>query len=356
MNGSYRFALTVTDGNSHISLLFSQDTAAKLYRACRAFAFDDKVHYRINLFRFRNRLAGLRYAEPENDALRELYSFFCRSVNGRYFAVCSGDIAGSQLMLQVLRTLALHNREEPGAVTEEKIGLLANYDRTAVGLVVRKAGQAGTARRRCRYCGRSYPDTTFRSRAHTISEALGNKTLFTNDECDGCNTRFCRTIEIEFINRLSHLFPVYNIAGKNGSRQLRGRDYTLCRLETDKKAMPIVLSFSDATVGRKYGECPTDLTLYARSRAREWRPRNIYRFLCKFVIGSLDNRLLRYFGRTIEWINGRNFREILPLVCVEGLASPVRQPLLYIYRRRRNENLRPICSPVFIWSTAPIRS
>ncbi len=48
----------------------------------------------------------------------------------------------------------------------------------------------GTDARRCRFCDRDSADATFRTAAHAIPELLGNKTLFTLEECDQCNAFF----------------------------------------------------------------------------------------------------------------------------------------------------------------------
>lgn len=50
-------------------------------------------------------------------------------------------------------------------------------------------------RRVCRFCRRTDAAVSFRARAHAVPEALGNKTLFTNYECDECNHKFGTTIE-----------------------------------------------------------------------------------------------------------------------------------------------------------------
>src|SRR5688572_6739953 len=52
----------------------------------------------------------------------------------------------------------------------------------------------------CRFCGRGKPDVTFEFDAHAIPEALGNKSLYTNCECDSCNQKFGKGIENDFGN------------------------------------------------------------------------------------------------------------------------------------------------------------
>lgn len=40
----------------------------------------------------------------------------------------------------------------------------------------------------CRFCG-TRESSRFRKLAHTMPEALGNKWIFSRDECDDCNTQ-----------------------------------------------------------------------------------------------------------------------------------------------------------------------
>jgi hypothetical protein len=42
----------------------------------------------------------------------------------------------------------------------------------------------------CRFCHKSYPETSFTKAAHAIPELTGNGTLFSRYECDSCNARF----------------------------------------------------------------------------------------------------------------------------------------------------------------------
>lgn len=42
----------------------------------------------------------------------------------------------------------------------------------------------------CRFCNIDYKHTKFRKKAHSISESIGNKKVFTLDECDYCNEFF----------------------------------------------------------------------------------------------------------------------------------------------------------------------
>lgn len=49
--------------------------------------------------------------------------------------------------------------------------------------------------RRCRFCGQDSSQTSFIHDAHAISNLLGNKSLFSPNECDDCNRRFGQQYE-----------------------------------------------------------------------------------------------------------------------------------------------------------------
>lgn len=82
--------------------------------------------------------------------------------------------------------------------------------------------ELGDARDRvCRFCGQCEPETTFRLKAHAIPEALGNKSIFTNYECDQCNQAFGKGIENDLGNWSKPSRTFARISGKNGVPTLK---------------------------------------------------------------------------------------------------------------------------------------
>lgn len=77
----------------------------------------------------------------------------------------------------------------------------------------------------CRICGRSTPRTTFRTRAHLIPKALGNRELFTNEECDECNTALGSRLEDDLVKLLGPVRPFLPVRTAPGGATHRvGRD------------------------------------------------------------------------------------------------------------------------------------
>lgn len=66
---------------------------------------------------------------------------------------------------------------------------------------------------RCRFYGGHAPERTFGNKAHTIPEMLGNKAMFSKDECDNCNSEFSK-LENHLSALLAISRPLTNVRGK----------------------------------------------------------------------------------------------------------------------------------------------
>ncbi|MDA0991418.1 MAG: hypothetical protein O3A51_11790 [Verrucomicrobia bacterium] len=69
----------------------------------------------------------------------------------------------------------------------------------------------------CRFCGCTDPKN-FRMKAHTFPEALGNKRVFSLNECNECNSKFGR-YEDALAKAIGPLLTLGGVHGKNGVRQ-----------------------------------------------------------------------------------------------------------------------------------------
>jgi hypothetical protein len=70
--------------------------------------------------------------------------------------------------------------------------------------------------RRCRFCGKTEPEVSFRNDAHALPECTGNKSLFTYYECDVCNKAFGDGCDNDFGNWSLPMRTMSRIRGKNG--------------------------------------------------------------------------------------------------------------------------------------------
>jgi HNH endonuclease len=149
--------------------------------------------------------------------------------------------------------------------------------------------------RRCRYCLKTRPETTFAQVAHTIPECLGNRTLISLDECDQCNQRFSQTFEDDFDKFTQPMRTMMGVRGKNGvpvfkSRDGKGRvqlDPTRKHFTIEEQGMAAILSDDEA-----------NKTLELTLKGRPYVPLEVYRCLVKMAFGVLPDEELEPFDLT----------------------------------------------------------
>jgi len=174
-------------------------------------------------------------------------------------------------------------------------------------------GESDRTKRVCRYCQRSMLEVTFRQKAHTISESLGNKTIVTNTECDVCNNKYGSIIERDFANYHQFFRLFYNLKDKDDVG-VSNSNYTLTH--TSEKSMTIGITLTDEQIkemeerearGDKEVVLPLDsgLTIV---------PVNVYKALCKYSLGILPDDICTQYKSTVEWFDEKRIFPILPKV------------------------------------------
>lgn len=185
--------------------------------------------------------------------------------------------------------------------------------------------------RTCRFCGKSEPDVKFSSKAHAISECLGNKSLICNEECDDCNDIFSKTIEPDIAHMLSFLLTLHSIQGKRGLRKTTGKNF---KMSLDKST---AIDNNIGTLKIQFDrDFPTDFDDFIKNKLPidtsnlKFTPQNVYKCLCKYVISILDNGVLPYFQDTIKWINNKTRYCKLPIVAFGNTATIHSAPILLV--------------------------
>lgn len=198
--------------------------------------------------------------------------------------------------------------------------------------------------RTCRFCGKSEPDVKFSSKAHAISECLGNKSLICNEECDDCNDIFSKTIEPDIAHMLSFLLTLHSIQGKRGLRKTTGKNFKMSldkSTATDNNIGTLKILFDR--------DFPTDFNNFIKNKLPidtsnlKFTPQNVYKCLCKYVISILDNAVLPSFEDTIKWINNKTRYCKLPIVAIGNSATIHSEPILLVSIRKKDNYNNPYC-------------
>lgn len=199
-----------------------------------------------------------------------------------------------------------------------------------------KLGEIDKNKRVCRFCGKSVSEgATFNKIAHSISEALGNKTLVFNEECDICNEYFGKDIEnalITYLNVFRIFFGILN--KKNEIPKIKGKNFEY--FNDGNKSL--YLKFIDDNSSNTNPASPlTDIPLIFFEKIRF---QNIYKALVKFALSSLEQIDKIKFSKTIKWLRNDIFEKKLPKI---GILADYhffkKEPSIIVYLRK-NDNKR----------------
>lgn len=286
--------------------------------------------------------------------VNRLNDFFKQVIDGEHFAFVShqpelpfGDFQSKNLNIQSyrlhLKCLASGIEYKPhthtnflateGLALTRYRSLYFGYESEEV-----RIGEPDKRKRVCRYCGRQMPEITFKKDAHAIPDALGNKQLICNEECDKCNHRLSSiedslTSHMEY-NRVECLIP-----NKNGKiPEVEGRDFVVRR---NADGTPQIIVDGSKTTLRKNPDGSLSLRI---NGAKPIYDNDIYKTLVKCVIGLLPTEELPHFKNTIEWINGTLFGDSYPSIYKVYLNGVNVQPKCKIFLNQKQIPYSPYCT------------
>lgn len=290
----------------------------------------------------------LRSVEPK---IFQLYNFFTRHLQlGEYFYLLIDEDVSEQQTSQIQFKLAQLNNPNDSRLIEcgraLDIKLKQVYDVMLYNENTPEAiGEPIKEKRKCRYCKRTMPKVSFKKKAHTISEALGNKTIITNDECDECNQLFGDTLESDLISIFDFPRMYYKISGKNGKvKEIEGKNYILDNDPNSKNLRLFRLKNDKTEEEIKYTDKPVELQLIPK---RKFPTENIYKCLVKYAIGVLDESNLPDLSKTIQWLKGEISDNTLPPIAWQIFDSKVVHPQIAVFVRK--DSLKQELPHIFVF-------
>ncbi|MDX5406788.1 MAG: hypothetical protein LPK11_07080 [Chromatiaceae bacterium] len=138
----------------------------------------------------------------------------------------------------------------------------------------------------CRFCGSE--NAKFDSAAHSVPEFLGNKSIFTLDECDACNSYFGQKIERD----LSKFTPPSWFTRLKGKKKY-SRSMSIGGVTLYGEQSFVNIEFSDhCSVSRQTFE----------TRGRRFSNANVYKAWLKILISLIPKSYLCDFRQIIKWL------------------------------------------------------
>lgn len=286
--------------------------------------------------------------ETLGESFYEPRKFFNDIPSNQHFILLPGRIGDE---VQILRYKAELSRIdnipiEPSVKNVITSNLGNHYTvRTFKGDSKLKIGIIDKAQRVCRFCGKSLPDAKFGNKSHAISRSLGNIGLICLEECDDCNTRFNETIEQDICNLFLFQLMIKGINGRNGDRTIKGDKVSITNDTSTRDIIgrDTITIHIDSAIDTRDPQKITQILSKNISFSRvKYRPQNVYKCFCKYVLSLIDSQYLPYFKDTIKWINEPLAKHRLPPIW--HFTIPMGDvPSLVIMMRKHGRGEFPFC-------------
>ena len=274
--------------------------------------------------------------------VQQLGSKLKKMQNDEYFFLLPPLELNTKIRYELEKELSLLNGniiDEIEDAESEIFGrILENYELITFNLDKNgklRIGEGFRDKRICRFCKQKAPIVSFQKEAHAISEALGNKKLILNEECDACNEFFDKNIERDFIYFHDIARTMFGIKNKdNNIPKMKGKNFEFS-LINEKDLLLKAIAPNDEEVTKK---TPSKVIL---NTGKKIKLQNIYKALCKFALSVIDSKYIEFFSKTIKWLRDEEKAEKLPKISVlHSYHFFTKRPEIALYMRNNdNKNL-----------------
>lgn len=265
--------------------------------------------------------------------IQQLPRFFKDQTEDEYFFIGYNSEINEDELLKINASLEYLNSgkdyQQSLDEIEELFGSVrSNYNIYAFYGASRKHyyGEKDKAKRVCRFCHQTMAEgAKFTMDAHTISESIGNKRIFSYEECDLCNDRLGSSVEQEFGEMLRIERCYFGVKGKDGVPVVRGDNFTL---EHPDGGSLSIKFFNDDD---NHVPDPNEIVLKYTSK---YNPQNIYRALVKYAMGVMPQVYVPHFEKVGDWVRNKTSIPKLPMLRKLTVKYPEIQPHLVLYLRK----------------------
>lgn len=201
-----------------------------------------------------------------------------------------------------------------------------------------------SSQRVCRFCGLSYGATSFKHDAHLISSFLGNKNLFSDFECDNCNSIFNKYENQldNFIGPLRVFWETKEIKLKNPDKKAVIENINFYSNPNFKSISREDISDNTFQFNRQLGK--TDIQLVKLP----YVPLLVYKSVLKYALSCLDEVEILDYKLAIKYLVSHTlYVRGAPNILVYNfpITQGYKSPFAVLYKKKTpNEDL---CTHVF---------
>jgi hypothetical protein len=161
------------------------------------------------------------------------------------------------------------------------------------------------ADRTCRFCGRSAPEAKFGrdTQAHAVPEFLGNRCLYSLNECESCNSKLSTGYEDHLSKATIVMRSVARITGKKGTPTYKSDDGSW-EIRSTEKGLEIYLNDISLKPELESAKAPFDFPLPGPSSSQPFIPLRAAMTLIKAACSVCPHEHLDQLRPAIKCLNG----------------------------------------------------
>lgn len=155
--------------------------------------------------------------------------------------------------------------------------------------------------RTCRFCGRSFPETTFKNEPHVIPHLLGNKYMISDFECDSCNATFGR-FENDLAYFLGIIRTIQGVSSKNKKvPTFKSPGELLVARRTDLHGVidGVKIDFNDPSILGLKINSKTGMSEIQFTK-QPYVPFNVYKALLKTALSIIPSKYVNDYKRAYQ--------------------------------------------------------
>ena len=156
--------------------------------------------------------------------------------------------------------------------------------------------------RKCRFCGETNPEVSFRKKAHAIPEFLGNKSIILINECDICNEFFAREYEDHLAKWFGPMRSLCQMQGKKGTPKYKSDKFIAAR---GNKSIELFINSNSSIMNIKEGSSGT-FKIPVEMKTQPFIPVRAAQAFIKSAISILPIELLSECENTILWLSKKS--------------------------------------------------
>lgn len=207
-------------------------------------------------------------------------------------------------------------------------------------------GKVEKAKRVCRFCKKNAIATTFNKRAHAIPALIGNKTLFTDYECDRCNEIFGRH-ENELGNFAGIWHTLSLVSGRRGVPKFKHDTNEFFVTGEEGK---INLYIDKSQKGKKGQAHVKNGKLSIDTFKLPFVPMDVLKSFIKIALTFMNEETVAHYDKTRRWLVGEIDNkevEMHPYFLVPRARNTImfKSPLVMLMGKRQGLKEIPFAIP-----------